>query len=257
GLGLDELLGARARHARVRYLVSARRGPAAGLDELALLPRVDGLQFLELPGRIGLLHEARDAGWRERDDHRRIGAFQRQPLGGPAEPPAHQRNPDDHGDDAADDRAPHSGFEPWYVQLHETPPGSEGDRSPFSAAVKPPDPALPALTPYPNGPARTIVRVGVTAPCPSPRARSGSRDEMAASHRARAPLLVHRRGRTPDREGARPVARLEPGSPGGRNARGRWIGGRASRGTPKGVPACGGCIAPPRAGLAGGRGGGP
>src|SRR5262249_10840884 len=61
-LGLEELLGAGTCHAGIWGLVADRCGPPACFHEFPLLPRIDRLQFLELHGGIGLLHEARYAG---------------------------------------------------------------------------------------------------------------------------------------------------------------------------------------------------
>src|SRR5207245_7858962 len=61
---------------------------AALFDELPLPPRVYLQELRVLCGRVRLLHEARDAGRGERDDHGRVGTFDRDPLGGAAEDPS-------------------------------------------------------------------------------------------------------------------------------------------------------------------------
>src|SRR2546426_9763231 len=123
-LGLHELLGARTRYPRVRRLAPARSGPAALFDELPLPPRVYLQELRELRGRVRLLHEARDAGRGERDDHGRAGTFDRDPLGGAAEDPSHPCKADDHGCDPAADHTPNRWFQPRCLQLHESPPDS-------------------------------------------------------------------------------------------------------------------------------------
>jgi hypothetical protein len=86
--GLRKLLGTRGRDSRVRRLAASWSGPATCLDKLALSPRIDLLELRELRGRAWLLHECRNTGGGERDDHGRGGSLCGHALGRAAESPA-------------------------------------------------------------------------------------------------------------------------------------------------------------------------